>query len=213
VGANAPTWKWDWKYWEDAYNTGLQSIKKDSSKKKRRKQQGNSSSDSDSDDSTSTSTSTSSSSSDSDADSDASSDSSSDSDSDAGAGDNTSDSETDSDTDSDHERAARIAAAVNRDGTAASASVAELKLAAELAKSSGRGPAGRFGGREGKMARIRQQEAEQAAAMAAKLGIAQPVTAAAACGGKGVLAQWFRLLTADVVTSGSGKYVIVHGTG
>lgn len=189
VGADAPTWKWDWKYWEDAYNTGLQSIGKrsSSSKKKRRKQQAaSSSSDSDSDDSTSTSTSTSSGSSGSESGSEASSGSSSDADA-ADAGNATSDSESESDTDSESdERAARVAAAVNRDGTAASASTAELMLAAELAKSSGRGPAGRFGGREGKMARIRQQEAEQAAAMAAKLGIAQPQAAAAARGGRGM---------------------------
>ena len=50
---------------------------------------------------------------------------------------------------------------VNRDGTQSSATVAELKLAAELSKD----PWGRFGGRAGKMARIRAQEAETLAAM------------------------------------------------
>ncbi len=50
---------------------------------------------------------------------------------------------------------------VNRDGTQSSATAAELKLAAELSKD----PWGRFGGRAGKMARIRAQEAETLAAM------------------------------------------------
>ena len=50
---------------------------------------------------------------------------------------------------------------VNRDGTQSSATAAELKLAAQLSKD----PWGRFGGRAGKMARIRAQEAETLAAM------------------------------------------------
>jgi hypothetical protein len=62
---------------------------------------------------------------------------------------------------------------VNRDGTIASASREELKLAKMLAKDS-RGRAGRFGGRDGKMARIRQMEQEQAAAARAKLGVELP---------------------------------------
>ena len=49
----------------------------------------------------------------------------------------------------------------NRDGTQSSATAAELKLAAALSKD----PWGRFGGRAGKMARIRAQEAETLAAM------------------------------------------------
>lgn len=49
----------------------------------------------------------------------------------------------------------------NRDGTQSSATAAELKLAAQLSKD----PWGRFGGRAGKMARIRAQEAEIFAAM------------------------------------------------
>lgn len=49
----------------------------------------------------------------------------------------------------------------NRDGTQSSATAAELKLAAELSKD----PWGRFGGRAGKMARIRAQEAQELAAM------------------------------------------------
>jgi hypothetical protein len=49
----------------------------------------------------------------------------------------------------------------NRDGTLASGTKAELKLAKELAKD----PWGRFGGRNGKLARIREQEAAMVAAM------------------------------------------------
>lgn len=58
-------------------------------------------------------------------------------------------------------------AAVNRDGTLASASNAELKLAAELAKD----PWGRWGGRGGKMARIREHEAAEASQMRESLGL------------------------------------------
>lgn len=122
----------------------MQSISKPDSKKKRRKKSNSTSS--------SSSESSSSSSSDSNADSD------------------------DDSSESDDEHNARLAEAcgivINRDGTTASATAAELKLAQQLAKDA-RGRAGRFGGREGKMARIRQQEAEQAAAMQAKLGIPQ----------------------------------------
>ena len=50
---------------------------------------------------------------------------------------------------------------VNRDGTHSSATAAELKLAAALSKD----PWGRFGGRAGKLARIRAQEAATLAAM------------------------------------------------
>ena len=50
---------------------------------------------------------------------------------------------------------------VNRDGTHSSATAAELKLAAALSKD----PWGRFGGRGGKLARIRAQEAATLAAM------------------------------------------------
>lgn len=50
---------------------------------------------------------------------------------------------------------------LNRDGTIASSSKAELKLAKQLAEGS---RAGRFGGRAGKMARVRQQEEADAAA-------------------------------------------------
>jgi hypothetical protein len=57
---------------------------------------------------------------------------------------------------------------MHRDGTSCSASQAELKLAAQLAKD----PWGRFGGRDGKLARIKRQEEEQAAAARAKLGLA-----------------------------------------
>lgn len=70
---------------------------------------------------------------------------------------------------------AAIAAAVNRDGTRTSASADELKLLASLSKG-GRLAAGRFGGRDAKMARIRQQEAKLAAEYAAKLGVPSAAT-------------------------------------
>jgi hypothetical protein len=63
----------------------------------------------------------------------------------------------------------------NRDGTLASASVEELQLLESLAKSSGRVAAGRFGGRDAKMERIRRQEAIEAAKMAEKLGLSTAV--------------------------------------
>jgi len=53
----------------------------------------------------------------------------------------------------------------NRDGTLASGTPAELRLARELAKD----PWGRFGGRGGKLARIRKQEAAAVAAMQGEL--------------------------------------------
>ena len=66
------------------------------------------------------------------------------------------------------------------DGTASSATAAEAKLAAQLAKD----PWGRFGGRQGKIARIRAQEEAQLAALAAKLAPPQPPAVAPAKGGK-----------------------------
>lgn len=66
------------------------------------------------------------------------------------------------------------------DGTASSASAAEAKLAAQLA----RDPWGRFGGRQGKIARLRAQEEAQLAALAAKLASPQPAAVAPAKGGK-----------------------------
>eukprot|EP00889_Picochlorum_renovo_P001518 jgi/Picre1/28548/NNA_003950.t1 len=59
----------------------------------------------------------------------------------------------------------------NRDGTLASASQQELKLLEELSASAGRVAAGRFGGRDAKMERIRRQEALEAERLAAKLGL------------------------------------------
>lgn len=53
---------------------------------------------------------------------------------------------------------------LHADGTKSSATAAEAKLATQLAKD----PWGRFGGRQGKMARIRAQEEAQLAALAAK---------------------------------------------
>lgn len=58
----------------------------------------------------------------------------------------------------------------NRDGTVASASAAELKIAAAISKDA-RGWAGRFGGREGKMERIRRQEAAAAERARIELGL------------------------------------------
>lgn len=68
---------------------------------------------------------------------------------------------------------------LNRDGTIASGSKAELKLAKKLAEGS---RAGRFGGRAGKMARVREQEAALAAAARDKLGVPLPANGAAANG-------------------------------
>jgi hypothetical protein len=67
---------------------------------------------------------------------------------------------------------AAIAASVNHDGTRTSASVAELKLLASLSKKGGRAAAGRFGGRGGKLDRIRQQEAAMAEAATSKAAAA-----------------------------------------
>ena len=72
---------------------------------------------------------------------------------------------------SDDECAAR-----NADGTASSASAAELRLARDLAKGNN---LGRFGGRAGKLARVREQEARLAAA-ASQPGPLQGKGAAAA---------------------------------
>ncbi|KAG2496546.1 hypothetical protein HYH03_005369 [Edaphochlamys debaryana] len=143
VGAKAAAWEWDKKYWEEAYNSAIQNINHETSSSS---SSGGSSA---SGASTSSTGGTSSSSSD-----------SSDSDSDSGRG--------------RGKRARKGPAAagkagpvVNRDGTLASASAAELKIAAELAKD----PWGRWGGRGGKMARIRAQEQEEANRARAKLGL------------------------------------------
>ena len=58
----------------------------------------------------------------------------------------------------------------NSDGTLTSAAQHELQIAADLAAQPAWHGGGRFGGREGKLARIRQQEA----LAAAKLGLALP---------------------------------------
>jgi hypothetical protein len=76
-------------------------------------------------------------------------------------------SDSDSDDDTNHHHAA---GKVNRDGTMSSASVDELRLLKHLSKSgSSRVAAGRFGGRDAKLERIRAQEADMAAQAAAKL--------------------------------------------
>ena len=59
--------------------------------------------------------------------------------------------------------AGRPRRALHSDGTRASAAASELEIAAALAAAAGRAPAGRFSGREGKLARIRAQEAAFAA--------------------------------------------------
>lgn len=108
VGASQSGWNWDWKYWEDAYNSAIQGVSHHKS------------SDSDS-----------------------------------------------SDSSDEDEPALGAFLAVNSDGTLASASKEELTLANQLAKD----PWGRFGGKKGKLARIRQQEEVEAARARAKLGL------------------------------------------
>lgn len=79
--------------------------------------------------------------------------------------------DSDSDTDSDASTAEDVVVTIhNSDGTSTSAQQHELAIAAELAKQPAWFGGGRFSGREGKMARIRQQEA----LAAAKLGLACP---------------------------------------
>ncbi|GAB4815210.1 hypothetical protein N2152v2_002256 [Parachlorella kessleri] len=88
---------------------------------------------------------------------------------------------------SDDDSEAGFGGTINRDGTLSSASAHELRLLKALSK----GPStGRFGGREAKMARIREQEAKLAAEYAARLGVSAATatattvttTAAAAAG-------------------------------
>ena len=79
--------------------------------------------------------------------------------------------EQDSDSDSDASTVDGVKVALqNSDGTVTSAQQHELAIAAEMAKQPAWFGGGRFSGREGKMARIRQQEA----LAAAKLGLALP---------------------------------------
>lgn len=61
----------------------------------------------------------------------------------------------DDSSDSDADEFDMLEGRCNRDGTVASGTAAELRLERELAKD----PWGRFGGRNGKLARIRAQEA------------------------------------------------------
>ena len=76
-----------------------------------------------------------------------------------------------SDSDSDVSTADEVTVGVrNSDGTLTSAAQHELQIAADLAAQPSWHGGGRFGGREGKLARIRQQEA----LAAAKLGLALP---------------------------------------
>ena len=76
--------------------------------------------------------------------------------------------DSDSDSDSDVSTAVEVTVAVrNNDGTVSSAAQHELQIAADLAAQPAWFGGGRFGGREGKLARIRQQEA----LAAAKLGL------------------------------------------
>lgn len=105
-------------------------------------------------------------------------------------------SSSDSDDSSDSEvavDAARTGRQMHPDGTVSSATAAEAKLAAQLAKD----PWGRFGGRQGKMARIRAQEEAQLALLAAK---AMPPAAAAGLKRKAAVT-----VTAAVVDSSKSK--------
>ncbi|GIL91495.1 hypothetical protein Vretimale_18783 [Volvox reticuliferus] len=155
VGANATSWNWENKYWEDAYNSAIKSINHETSS--------------------------------------SSSSSSGSGRTDIGGDGTSSSGSSDSDSDSDSGGATRrrgkrarkgsttaqaTVATVNRDGTVASASAAELRIAAELAKD----PWGRWGGRAGKMARIRAQEQEEADRARAKLGLPPVSTTAAPAG-------------------------------
>jgi len=159
VGATQSGWKWDWKYWEDAYNSAIQGVDHDDS----------SSSDSDSDaPGTSNATATTSSRG---RNRTAGSADGSDSDDERGGSASSSDDSSEEDEPA-LDRLRACAVAVNRDGTLASGSAQELALAKSLASAKGgRGPAGRFGGRDGKMARIRAQEEQQAAEARSKLGL------------------------------------------
>lgn len=67
---------------------------------------------------------------------------------------------------------------LNRDGTVATGSAQELRLLESLAKAGGRVAAGRFGGRDAKMERIRRQEELEAQRMREKLGLVEAVPAA-----------------------------------
>ena len=127
VGATESNWKWNWKYWEDAYNSAANKISHPSSS-------GRSSSSGD----------------------DSGSEGSSSSDSDS----------SDSSDDDEPALAAIVAASMHRDGTACTASKAELRLTKELAKDKRD-----IKGRDGKLARIRQQEEAEAAAARARLGL------------------------------------------
>jgi hypothetical protein len=169
VGATQTGWKWDWKYWEDAYSRGLQSVAHDSG-------------------------SGSGSGSDSDSGSGSGDDDAGGSDSRRAAGSGAeSDDDTSGGTSSDDSsdggepalgRLLACAVAVNRDGTLATASSHELQIARSLSKDP-RGWAGRFSGREGKMARIRAQEEQQAAEARSKLGITPAPSGGAVSGGGG----------------------------
>ena len=98
---------------------------------------------------------------------------------------------------------AAIVAAVNRDGTRTSASADELKLLASLSKKGGRVTAGRFGGRDAKMARIRAQEAAMAGAASEKLGV--PSGAARAAGAAGGGSDLSDTTSEVQLSGGSGK--------
>ena len=62
------------------------------------------------------------------------------------------------DSSDDEVYAGRGRSSLNRDGTVATGSAQELRLLESLAKAGGRVAAGRFGGRDAKMERIRRQE-------------------------------------------------------
>ncbi len=75
------------------------------------------------------------------------------------------------DSSNDEVYAGRGRSSLNRDGTVATGSAQELRLLESLAKAGGRVAAGRFGGRDAKMERIRRQEELEAQRMREKLGL------------------------------------------
>lgn len=85
------------------------------------------------------------------------------------------DDDSDCSTSSSDEEEGAVHTKSNRDGTRSTATIHEAKLAAALAKD----PWGRFGGKEGKLARIREQERKLAEEAAKKLGIQTGLTSGA----------------------------------
>jgi len=89
------------------------------------------------------------------------------------------------DSSDDEVYAGRGRSSLNRDGTVATGSAQELRLLESLAKAGGRVAAGRFGGRDAKMERIRRQEELEAQRMREKLGLVDAVRRAPLGAGDG----------------------------